>query len=123
MNQKGFTLMELIAITTILGIIMIISGTTMFIFKNNFDKKYYQMLSNSISLAAKDYSSDNRNILRQSEFKIDISTMIQKGYLSKVFDKNQEDCTGYVLVKKKRLSYETKVCLICENYKSENCEE
>ena len=123
MNQKGFTLVELIATFAILGCLMIITGTAMFAFQNKFDKRYYQMLSDNISLAAKDYSSDHRGLTREGEVKIDISTMIQNGYMSDVLDKKQKNCSGYVLVKRKRLSYETKVCLICDNYKSEECDE
>lgn len=123
MNQKGFTLMELIAVFTILGVLMLITGTSMYVFQNKFDKKYYEMLSNNISLAAKDYSSDNRGLTKNGEVKIDISTIIEKGYLNhEVLDKKYKNCSGYVLVKKKRLSYDTKVCLICDNYKSPECD-
>ena len=123
MNKKGFTLTELLAVVTILGIVSLIGAVLVFAIKHKFDNNYYKMLTNNVSAAAKDYGSDHRGDMNSEGVKIDISTIVKNGYISKILDKDSNECTGYVLIKKKRLSYDTKVCLICDDYKSKGCEE
>lgn len=121
MNNKGFTLVEILIAVTILGVISLIATVSIIGVKNKFNSSYYKIISDNISLAAKDYGTDHRNSIPKDGIKVDITTFIQKGYLTSVKDIEKEDCSGYVIIKKNGLKFETDVCLICNNYKSEAC--
>ena len=121
MKKNGFTLVELLSVLVIVSIISTIAVISIKKLRGDFNNNYYSTISKNISLAAKDYSTDYRSKITKDGIKIDITTFVQKGYIKDVKDLNKKDCTGYAIIKRKGIGYDTKVCLICDNYKSDEC--
>lgn len=122
MNKKGFTLPEILITIAIVGTLSLIATVSILKIKDKFDKSYYETITSSLKVAAKDYGTDHRSSITKEGIKIDITTFIKNGYISEIKDKNKEDCSGYVIIKKNRYTYDTDVCLICDNYESKGCE-
>lgn len=121
MNKKGFTLPEILITIAIVGVISLIAVASVAKLKDTFDKGYYESITSSLKVAAKDYGTDHRSNITKEGIKIDITTFIKNGYIEEIKDTNKEDCNGYVVIKKKGVAYDTDVCLICDNYESEGC--
>ena len=107
MNEKGFTMIELLATITILGILMAVAiGAISWILDLN-EKRYYSTLEKNVVLAAKSYYADNRASLPQAigqSKKVTLKTLVEKKYLAEVLDYGKGDCTkssnSYVKVTK-----------------------
>jgi len=120
-NQKGFTLVELLAVITILGILSL--GTVGYV-SNMIDKSKKEQIEQqekSIIMAAESYFQANRSELPKAlgeEKTIEIQKLIDSKYLKeKVQNGNGVDCTAHstVTVKKEsKTRYEYSVLLNCE---------
>jgi len=83
MNNKGFTLIELIATIALLAIIAIISFVSINGVINQSKVNDCESLMMNIKTAAKEYVSDNRyNFSNNNSFSIDAKKLIDDKYLS-----------------------------------------
>lgn len=101
MNNKGFTLIELIATIALLAVISIISFVSInsVVEKNKISN--CETLVSNIEIAAKEYISDNRYNIERKNLRINISILINGNYLSgDVIDPftDKRIGTGYIYV-------------------------
>jgi len=86
MDKKGFTLIELIAAITILGILTVLIAPNVIKMRNNVLEKSLQSKLDMIKTAAKDYASDDESVFRKiSSNKCTTTTvgnLIENGYLT-----------------------------------------
>lgn len=62
-NKKGFTLVEVLAVITILGVIALIAVPVYIVINNNMKNKLYETKVGSIETAAELYAADNKDDL------------------------------------------------------------
>lgn len=117
MNQKGFTLVEILAAVTILGILttMAIAGYTRYI--DYAKQKSYKVMAKSASTAAEDYIMDNpgaavatktvntasgkKYVIKNNNAPyITFDSLIEEGYLNGAQDPDSKgnDCKGKVTI-------------------------
>ena len=118
MNKRGFTLVELLATITILGILSGIGVVAVSAILNNARKNYYSSLKGTIESAARSYYSDHRALLPVGEgesTKVNITTLETNRYLSPVKDNGgSRSCSGSVTVTRQSVeNYQYKVSLTC----------
>lgn len=121
-NNKGFTLVELLATITIMGILAGIGIAGVSRILNKARTNYYEKLEGNIITAAKSYYNDHRPLLPNddiTERTIKLETLTKNKYLTKVVDYNKKDCDlekSYVTVTKEDKKYKYTVSLSCPNY-------
>lgn len=94
-NNKGFTLVELLATIAILGIMSGIAVMSVSKILNNAKNSYYDSLRNTIISAAKSYYGDHRTLLPTAEGqtrKVTVETLVNNKYLTKVVDYSKIQC-------------------------------
>ncbi|MDD5888968.1 MAG: type II secretion system protein, partial [bacterium] len=62
-NNKGFSLVELLAAVVILGLLSTIAIVSVSAILNKAEKNHYDTQQKNIVMAAQSYAQDNRNIL------------------------------------------------------------
>ena len=125
-NESGFTMIELLATITILGILMGVAiGAVSWILDLN-EKRYYSTLEKNVALAAESYYADHRaplpSAIGQSR-KLLLKTLVEQKYLPDVLDYGKGDCTAslesYVVVTKySKKDYLYNVYFDCPAYKT-----
>ena len=125
-NESGFTMIELLATITILGILMAVAiGAVSWILDLN-EKRYYSTLEKNVALAAESYYADHRaslpSAIGQSR-KLLLKTLVEQKYLPDVLDYGKGDCTAslesYVVVTKySKKDYLYNVYFDCPAYKT-----
>jgi len=130
MNNKGFSLVELLAIITILGIIMGIAIPAYQHYVTDSRKTGYNTLVTTCRTAAQNRFIDE--VLPNECKKYDIVTELYKqGYMDKPSDpaSSANNCTGYVYIKSITTStnnmdnYKILVSLKCSTYSVEDCKD
>lgn len=123
MNNRGFSLMELLAVIVILGIVMSIAVVSYNAVVSNTETKVYKNYENSMKSGVMMYIIDNgvpaSGMITLEELLLDKRVDYFKNPKS-----NDQCLTSYVEITKNNndntnLSY--KVCLICPEYKSSGC--
>mgnify|MGYP000021153321 FL=1 len=116
MNNKGFTLVELLAVIAVIGIIAIIAipkmvGTS----KTNKDMVYETNLK-QIEKVAREYVASNPDVMSEDEFRISLELLCNKKYLEcPILDVRDDSVmNGYVLV-----TYDSNTNSYNYEYKSE----
>ena len=121
-NQKGFTLTEILATIVILGIILAIAVPSYNSLSKKFEKEYYDKLEGSILAAAKSYWKDNPDN-RPKEYlesgHITLNDLITNKYIDSVkeyrdkndFPLSEKYKNGYALIIKDKDEYDYAVCL------------
>ena len=106
-NNKGFTLVEVIAVVLIIGIVLlaVVASYSKYIkkTKDNYDKEQTKLFVQ----AAKDYFSDNREFLPTASGKkscVTLRTLNQYNYIDKIYDSS-----------KKEYNPDSKVCITKES--------
>lgn len=121
--NKGFSLIELLAVIVILGIVSTIGIVS---YRNIFSKSetdFYTNLIDNLELDGSNYFVNNRSKrpgLNQVCARVSLQTLKQENYLSDASDADGHSCdlnNSYVYIKRKsNKQYEYKVYLICDNY-------
>ncbi len=123
-NNKGFSLVELLAVIVVLGILITVATFTYQSILNNSKNKVYKEYEITMKDAAMMFVIKNGV---PSSSKITMSDLINNQYLDKFVDpEDAKDCPdSYVTViansNYSDISYNA--CLICNSYKTENCVE
>ncbi len=92
MNKKGFTLVELLGVITVLAIIVVITMPIVNETIKNSKEKAYKAQIKEIEKAAKDYTAENMNLILDGSTlcpslvpveitSIDVETLIDEGYI------------------------------------------
>ena len=123
LNKKGFTMVELLAVVTILGVLAIVAiPSTKYLIERG-KENYYVAQKNQIELAAKEYLKDNPQLLPGEiggQKTITLRELIAHKYISNVKNQKKENCDkNETTVKVTRISktkYTYAVTLICPNY-------
>ena len=123
-NNKGFSLVELLAVIVVLGILITVATFTYQSILNNSKNKVYKEYEITMQDAAMMFVIKNGV---PSGSKITMSDLVSNQYLDKFVDpEDAKDCPdSYVTViansNYSDISYNA--CLICNSYKTENCVE
>ena len=122
LNKKGFTLVELLAVITILGILMSVAiGAVSWILESAKDN-FYKTLEKNILLTAETYYSDHRASLPKNigqKAKIGLQALVNSNYIKKdeIVDYGKQQCditSSFVVVtKKSKKDYSYELYLKC----------
>ena len=125
-RQKGFTVVELLAVLVILAVLAIIAIPTVRSIIKTTQERYYKTLEDQLRLMAIDYYDDHRSERPKynlSTNQVDLKTLIEGHYTNKeVVDAsgNATCANSYVRVlKESEGKYEYTTCLVCKDYKSD----
>lgn len=125
-NNKGITLMELLAVVVILGILTTVAIGPISKLLDKSNKNYYKNIEDNIILAAQSYLNDNRDKLPLKKGDSEIlflQELLDSSYIKSVKDKNgKSDCTANIKVTKKGKNYyDYEVCYLhCDDYETSN---
>ena len=146
-TNKGFTLVELIAVIAILGILSGIAVGAVSKYQIKARNETYKNYEDNLKSASKNYLLYNTGEIPGKGLTKDINSdaLIQENYLDEMVDpvNNKKKCRATVKVTNKEnaktndsldddnsnitssnttnIDLDFKVCLVCENYKSKGC--
>lgn len=122
-KNKGFSLIEILAAVTILGILSAVAIISVNHMLARMEREYYETQKKQIILAAKSYTQDNRNFLPKRvgmRQEVTLSTLQNKKYIGKVVDRHKEECdaleTKVQVYKYDQNNYSYSIRLVCPNY-------
>ena len=123
-NNKGFSLVELLAVIVVLGILITVATFTYQSILNNSKNKVYKEYEITMKDAAMMFVIKNGV---PSGSKITMSDLVSNQYLDKFVDpedaKNCPDSYVTVIANSNYSDISYNACLICNSYKTENCVE
>lgn len=95
MNNKGFTLIEVVTTVTIISILGTIAVTSMMSVLKSGNDKYYKNQEDMIIMAAKEYYSDHKGELpiESDTSTITLNELITKDYIEPVKDSKGNICS------------------------------
>lgn len=121
--NKGFTLVELLAVIVILAVIGGIGIVSYTSIVKKSEKDYYINLADNVELGASNYFKDNRSKRPGIDSvcsKVSLNTLINEKYLEKVVDTRGNNCdlnNSFVFIKRNSSNnYEYETTLICDDY-------
>jgi len=121
-NNKGFTMIEILAAITIMGILLMLVVPGVSKLMKGFREDYYEELEETVTTSAKEFYTDNKiyrpdGLLKSSHTSID--ALINKKYLDKLTDYKGKSCSlqeSYVIVVYRGSgNYEYRACIKCQN--------
>ncbi len=122
MNNKGFTLIELVVVLVILALV---SGIGVISYKNIFksvEENYYHTLENNLKISGNEYYKDHRDELPVDGYSsVALGDLIDNHYIEPIKDTNGNECRNgnvYVYYGDNN-KYEYEVFLQCGDYKSD----
>ena len=134
MNKKGFTMIELMAAITLLGIMSTLAVVSVSKYLNKSKKTVYRDYEDTLKNATTNYFLDHTGLLPEindaSGTKVLATTLINEDYLENMKDPTNKsfNCNNnsYVIVTRKdnvgfNMDLEYRVCLVCSKYKSISC--
>lgn len=101
MNEKGFTLTELLATITIMGVLAAIAVGSVYIYATNSREQALETIETTSYDGAVNYMMEHNILLSPGESEtISITTLFEEGYIERPTDPddNSKDCTGTVVV-------------------------
>ena len=96
-NQKGFTMVELLAAVAILGLLSAIAIVSVGKILDNAGKKHYETQLDNMIMATKSLSQENRNVLPKGigeTTTVTLETLQHKKYIGEVVDRNKNKCNA-----------------------------
>lgn len=124
-NKKGFTLIEILAAITILGILMGIAVTAVTGIIQNGKESHYETAEENLNLAGQTYAQQNRSALPKAigqKTKVPLSVLMQKKYIGEIKDYSDNNCDpnkSYVQIYKyDQDKYSYTAFLDCPDYNS-----
>ncbi len=130
-NKWGFTLVELLATITLLGILAAIGVVSVNRYLKQAREASYTDYEQTLKNAATNYAIDHSgSVPTNGQLKVTAQTLISEGYLKSMYDpkKRKETCDrdSYVLIKAKgRVNFNLDItyapCLKCSSYQSASC--
>ena len=124
LNKKGFTMVELLAVVTILGVLAIVAVPSTKYLIDRGKANYYVAQKNQIELAAKEYLKDNPQLLPGEiggKSTIYLKDLIAHKYISNVKNQNKKNCdkneTVVTVTRISKTKYNYVVTLVCPDYK------
>ena len=124
-NKKGFTLIEILAAVTILGILSIVAIVSVNKVIQKSKQNHYITAEDNLEMAGQSYVQQNRNALPKAigqKKKIPLKTLVDKNYIEPIKDYSDNDCdldNSYVQVfKYSKEDYSYVAYLDCPVYDS-----
>jgi len=123
LNKKGWGTMEMLILSGCLLVALIVAiyfisqlyGNLELSVSNN----EYVDLENRIEMAAKEFV-DNNNIEVEGQYKLNLSTLKNSGFINKLEDSNGYSCNGYVIVTNIDNINHYKGYVLCNDYQTNN---
>ena len=103
-NKKGFTLIEILAAVTILGVLSIVAVVSVNKIIQKAKQNHYITAEDNLEMAGQSYVQQNRNALPKSigqKKQISLKTLVEKNYIEPIRDYSDNECnleTSYVQV-------------------------
>ena len=122
MNKKGYTLIELLSVIVIIGLVIGIVMFAISVVLSGSKEKYYKSIENNILLASNNYFEDYRYMqpINDDISEVSIIDLVEKKYIEIIKDSSGNECTnGKVYAYRENNNTAYKVCLECNDYKSE----
>lgn len=130
MKNKGFTMIELLGVITLLGIIALICIPSVSKLLKNVGNSYYKAIEKNVKSAGTDYYTDNKDLLPDDVGKTAIvyvgdktnsnNSLVGLSYIEEVVDRNKNTCGYYGETK---LSEEYSYVIVNREYKDAKREE
>ena len=121
-NQKGFTIVELLAAVAILAILSTIAIVSVSNILDNANKKHYETQLKNMIMATKSFTQENRNILPKAvgdTSNVTLEMLQNKKYIGQVMDRSKNQCNNkesYVnIFKYSKTEYSYTAYLKCGN--------
>ena len=118
MNNKGFTLIEVVTAVVIMSLLGTIAVTSMMSVLKSGNDKYYKNQEDMVIMAAKEYYSDHKGELpiESDTSTITLDELIESDYIDTVKDSKGNICNGQSTVTVSKIDnkkYKYKVELDC----------
>ena len=131
-NKKGFTIIELLATITILGVLSTLAVVSMNSVTKHAKNATYQEFEETLKDSTANYLLYNTGLIPDigGSYKVMASKLTSEGYLDNLTDPQNKtaNCNNnsYVIVKRNsdvdfNMDLDYKVCLVCSKYKSSTC--
>ena len=124
-ESKGFTLIEILAAVTILGILSVTAVVSVNKIIQNAKAEHYNAAENELKISGQNYVQQNRSMLPKTvgqKTKIPLKTLVENNYIQQVKDYNDNNCDlnkSYVQVfKYSQSDYSYIAYLKCPTYTS-----
>ena len=94
-NKHGFTMVELLAVITILGVLTYISIVSIQNVMKNAKEKYYKSQEESMNSAARNYTEKNRQHLPKINgqiVEIKLNDLVKEKYIDEVKNYDKQKC-------------------------------
>ncbi len=123
MKNKGFTIVELLAVILILALLMTVGMYTVTNINDNAETRYYETMENTLKIAGNDYFNDNRADRPIDDYNfISMNTLVDHEYMDSLTKYNSTDkcdVKSGIYIYNTSSGNEYEVCLICDDYKSD----
>ena len=120
-NDKGFTMIEILASVIIMGVLLIIAVPAVSKMMKGFRENYYVELEETLLASGKEFFNDNRIFKPNEDHRISyvtIDSLLKKKYIDKFVDYKGKSCSAtesYIIMTYGGFDYDYEVCIKCVN--------